>query len=319
MEQFQSLINRLSQQAMANAPVAELMATTELLYCELSQLAGTSQVNVNQSVAVWLPAGYSSVKAPAPKAVEPVIDSERQYSHEQAIAVAQETPARSHSVPVPPQVVATPVAVPELVMVEQAEEEKPAPEVKKTEAEKPLFFQLHLTDDIQEPELKAKAAPAPSPRIPEPEPKPEPKPEPSRKPFPQYPDAETLMKNIFPLSPSPVPAPSKEINQLVVDPALPLNEKLQEKKVELGEVLAAGPKINDLRKAITINDKYQMISMLFRNDEDMFERSLRTLNNFGSLPEARFWMQRELVVKLGWNEEDAMVQHFYKLVSRRFA
>lgn len=315
MEQFQSLINRLSQQAMANAPVAELMATTELLYCELSQLAGTSQVNVNQSVAVWLPAGYSSPKAPAAKAAEPVINFERQYSHEQAIAVVQEASARSHSVSAPPQVVATPVAVPELIMVEQAEEEKPAPEVKRPEPEKPLFFQLHLTDEVQEPKIKEKAAPVPSSRIPEPEPKPEP----SRKPFPQYPDAETLMKNIFPLSPPPVPAPSKEINQLVVDPAVPLNEKLQEKKVELGEVLAAGPKINDLRKAITINDKYQMISMLFRNDEDMFERSLRTLNNFGSLPEARFWMQRELVVKLGWNEEDAMVQHFYKLVSRRFA
>ena len=140
----------------------------------------------------------------------------------------------------------------------------------------------------------------------------------SVKPFPQYPDAATLMKKIFPVAPDPTPVP-REVNQLVEDPAVPLNEKLVQKKVELAEVLAVGPKITDLRKAISINDKYQMINTLFRGDEVMFERSIRTLYNFGSLPEARFWMQRELVVKMGWNEKEDTVKHFKQLVSRRFS
>jgi hypothetical protein len=140
------------------------------------------------------------------------------------------------------------------------------------------------------------------------------------KPFPGYPDIADVMKKVFPVAPSPLPA-KREVNELVADPAAAaLNEKLPARGKEVADVLAtSGGKITDIRKAISINEKYQMISSLFRGDEDMFERSVRTLNNFGSLPEARFWMQRELVVKMGWNDEDELVQSFYRLVSRRFS
>lgn len=325
MERVQSLINRLSVQLQAKASVAEMLATAELLRCELLRFADTVPVSVKESVAVWLPAGYSRAQQasvlPAgvntyagivkeEKPVEPVTEK---VAEKQA-PIAPQVPR----VPVPPpQIIAGTRPEPEPVnAIEQKQEETPKP--------KPLFFQLHLTDEEPEPVISARAAiqAEPTPKAPEPQPSsktPETQPvKEAVKPFPQYPDAATLMKNIFPLSAPPVP-PSKEINELVVDPAVALNERLQQKKVEIGDVLAAGPKITDLRKAISINDKYQMISSLFRNDEDMFERSIRTLNNFGSLPEARFWMQRELVVKLGWNDNDEMVQHFYKLVSRRFA
>jgi hypothetical protein len=192
-------------------------------------------------------------------------------------------------VPVPPQVVVA------------RESLKPAATVQ-DQPGTPVSFNFEAEEEMAVPVISKKPEPVVAP-----------------KPFPQYPDVASLMKNIFPAAPDPKPA-AKEVNELVVDPVMALNEKLQEKKIELAEVLAtAGPKIADIRKAISINEKYQMINTLFRNDEDMFERSVRTLNNFGSLPEARFWMQRELVVKLGWNEQDELVQHFYKLVSRRFS
>jgi hypothetical protein len=88
-----------------------------------------------------------------------------------------------------------------------------------------------------------------------------------------------------------------------------------------GKVLAdtfAGGKIQDIRKAIAINDRFRYIKSLFRGDESLFERSVKTINNFNILQEAQYWMQRELVIKLGWNEEDELVQHFYQLVARRF-
>jgi len=85
----------------------------------------------------------------------------------------------------------------------------------------------------------------------------------------------------------------------------------------LAETLG-GTKIGDLRKAISINDRFRFIHALFRNDEVAFERAVKTINNFSVLQEAQYWIQRELVIKLGWNEEDELVKQFYHLVSRRF-
>ncbi len=77
--------------------------------------------------------------------------------------------------------------------------------------------------------------------------------------------------------------------------------------------------IKDLRRGIGINDKFSFVSELFRGDEDMYERSIKTINSFHILPEAEYWMNRELKVKLGWNDNKELVQHFYQLVRRRFS
>ena len=37
------------------------------------------------------------------------------------------------------------------------------------------------------------------------------------------------------------------------------------------------------------------------------------------LPEAEYWMERELKVKLGWDENRDVTRHFYQLVKRRFS
>ena len=34
----------------------------------------------------------------------------------------------------------------------------------------------------------------------------------------------------------------------------------------------------------------------------MYERSIKTINNFRILPEAEYWMERELKIKLGWDD-----------------
>ena len=333
MERVQSLINKLVTQSQSQAPADELLKTTESLYAELRRYSSSETMTVRESVAVWLPSGYNTSKsvilpseaAPlrAARPTETATIVEEKTAGEKAFVETQAEEKNSAIVvekPAPaPQVHGVPMPPPQVKLTEPTHEqvEKPAAAYKQPSQ----FFNLRITDNeeefVDEKVIEKKPEPV---EVKTPQPVAPPKPDPVQaKPFPQYPDAASLMKNIFPLAPDPTP-PAKELNQLVVDPAaIALNEKLMEKKVELGEVLAAGPKITDLRKAITINDKYQMINSLFRSDEDMFERSIRTLNNFGSLPEAHFWMQRELVVKLGWNEKDEMVQHFYKLVSRRFS
>lgn len=97
-----------------------------------------------------------------------------------------------------------------------------------------------------------------------------------------------------------------------------LNDKLKQGKTELMEVLKEAP-VKDLRKAIGINDRFLFINELFRGDENMYERSIKTINNFNIYAEAEYWISRELKVKLGWDNNTTTVQHFDQLVKRRFS
>lgn len=110
----------------------------------------------------------------------------------------------------------------------------------------------------------------------------------------------------------------KELHEAIGSNKESLNDKLKEEKRELAHKLKDAP-IKDLRKGIGINDKFSFVSELFRGDEDMYERSIKTINSFHILPEAEYWMNRELKVKLGWNDSKELVQHFYQLVRRRFS
>lgn len=151
-------------------------------------------------------------------------------------------------------------------------------------------------------------------------------------------------KLVFELDPEPseevpeviaVTAPLHEMPTFTRQPErnataiMEVNEMVTAEKPSLNDVLEAGNKaelastlqqdsIKDLRKAISINDRYQFINHLFNGDETVYERSIKTINGFNILPEAQFWIRRELAVKLTWKDEDELVQQFYQLVSRRF-
>ncbi|HEY9362041.1 MAG TPA: hypothetical protein VIQ00_02175 [Chitinophagaceae bacterium] len=110
----------------------------------------------------------------------------------------------------------------------------------------------------------------------------------------------------------------KEINDSVSSPQPSLNDRLKQPKTELAETLKEAP-IRDLRKAIGINDRFVFISELFRGDEAMYERSIKTINSFNIYAEAEYWINRELKTKIGWDDSKKTVQHFYHLVKRRFS
>ncbi len=110
----------------------------------------------------------------------------------------------------------------------------------------------------------------------------------------------------------------KEVNDVTAAQPESLNDKLREGKTELFEVLKETP-VKDLRKAIGINDRYVFINELFRGDESMYERSIKTINSFNIYPEAEFWINRELKTKLGWDSKKESVKHFDQLVKRRFS
>jgi hypothetical protein len=109
-----------------------------------------------------------------------------------------------------------------------------------------------------------------------------------------------------------------EVNDLVLNDTQSINEILNEHKKEIVSNWVDTP-VKDLRKAIGINDKYLFIKELFNSDEAMYERSIKTINNFSVYPEAEQWIKRELFTKLCWLANNETVQVFDNMVRRRFA
>jgi hypothetical protein len=110
----------------------------------------------------------------------------------------------------------------------------------------------------------------------------------------------------------------RELNELIGNREASLNDKLKAEVIEVGHILTDSP-IRDLKKAIGVNDRYHFISELFRGDEIMYERSIKTINAFRIYAEAEYWIERELKVKLGWDESRETTRHFHQLVKRRFS
>ena len=110
----------------------------------------------------------------------------------------------------------------------------------------------------------------------------------------------------------------QEVNETVAANGESLNDKLKYSHKEVAHSLKDSP-IKDLRKGIGINDRYVFINELFRGDETMYERSIKTINGFNIFGEAEIWIKRELKLKLGWNDKTEAVTIFDQLVRRRFS
>lgn len=191
-----------------------------------------------------------------------------------------------------------------------------------------------------EPEPAPVAEPMPEPEVPMPEPAPVPTPRPEPEPIPhlveQKPWQTIFSKkeekaspwSLDPVSDVPTLAQHEkhekvvyELNDVMLDESkvASINDKLkQQSKNEMGSFLQEPP-IRDLKKAISINDRHRFIHELFRDDETMYERSIKTINGFNIFAEAEYWIQRELKVKLGWDTNLDLVKTFDQLVKRRFS
>ncbi len=111
----------------------------------------------------------------------------------------------------------------------------------------------------------------------------------------------------------------KEVNEAIPsNNAISLNEVLAKPQNEISDLLQETP-VKDLKKAIGVNDRFLYLNELFRGDEAMYERSIKTINAFDIYPEAEFWIRRELKLKLGWDEKYETVKKFDQLIRRRFA
>ena len=334
MERVQVLIDKLVQQRGAGESAAQLLYTVQLLQTELTQMQQQKETFSSRKVSVVMPANFAAqqqeviavqapptpVEKPAPIQVEQPAPPQKEI--ETFVPPVQKV-AEVERPPVVQETVSIPVSHQPYQPKLQPPVEEPSPQVEKEKTptpQKDLFgneaYTLRRPTQVQ-PEPKEEEEEIPQPIYFE-------KIEPVQQPAPARPPAEpqpfdalaetpTLLQHI----PPQVEAP-KEINQLIAQQHTSLNDRLKEEKIELAHKLKDTP-IKDLRKAIGINDRFEFVSELFRGDEAMYERSIKTINSFHILGEAEYWMNRELKVKLGWNDNKDTVQHFYGLVRRRFS
>lgn len=115
----------------------------------------------------------------------------------------------------------------------------------------------------------------------------------------------------------PLKDKQKELHEAFGEKQTSLNEKLKQAQIELSDTLQEVP-VKDLKKAVGLNDRFLYIKELFRGDEVMYERSIKTINSFAIYPEAEYWIKRELKLKLGWNDSNPVVKQFDQLIRRRF-
>lgn len=109
----------------------------------------------------------------------------------------------------------------------------------------------------------------------------------------------------------------KEVNAVVV-PDTSVNDRLRNEKPILAEAMQGGP-IKDLRKGISLNERYQLVRELFEGDEIRFDKTIRTINAFSILAEAQFWMEKEFYSKPGWPSQSPSAQLLDQLIKRRFS
>lgn len=205
-------------------------------------------------------------------------------------------------------------------------------EVVPVEAAHELYKPVPNPDPDPEPVVE----PVPEPENPLPEPAPVPTPKPEPEPIPHFVEQKPW-NSVFP--PQEEKASPWALDPVLEVPTLAhqqktvyelndaiasegavasLNDKLKQNKAEMSSVLQEAP-IRDLKKAISINDRHRFIHELFRDDETMYERSIKTINTFHIFAEAEYWIQRELKVKLGWDTSLELVKTFDQLVKRRFS
>ncbi len=87
---------------------------------------------------------------------------------------------------------------------------------------------------------------------------------------------------------------------------------------DLSEKLSESP-VNDLNRAMSINDRLLYMNELFGRDMESLNTALRTLNDFGTMSSARSFLI-DLAKRYQWTHEDRVdiAKNFIKLVRRRY-
>jgi hypothetical protein len=119
-------------------------------------------------------------------------------------------------------------------------------------------------------------------------------------------------------SPSPVIKEVEKINSPAGNPAVAAIFDIEETN-DLSGKLSARP-IADLTKSMGLNEKIFTVKELFGNENDVFAKTMDTLNGFKSFEEAKSYLVSNVADKYDWASDGKIkkAQTFIKLVKRRY-
>jgi hypothetical protein len=133
-------------------------------------------------------------------------------------------------------------------------------------------------------------------------PKPEPQPEPE-------------IKNERQTS---IPVPDKTLLKSENQGVSTLNDQFQHDETKTLAAKLGRTKINDLKTAIGLNQKFLFMNDLFEGENTQFNDAVSKLNAFSAREEAVHFMNTELAAKYHWKEEHPSVIAFKELIERRY-
>ena len=169
--------------------------------------------------------------------------------------------------------------------------------------------------------------------IPKQETKPDPKPEPVLEPKivkqevkptppPEFKPKEVKFEEP-PAESKPSPAPSSKVETSSAKPGLSkedFNELFDQKQAkELSEKLGEMP-INDLTKAMGLNEKIFTINELFGGDSKAFDVMIKTLNTFNNFDQAKAYLSENIANHYDWTDKEKKKKaiNLIKLIRRRY-
>ncbi len=181
---------------------------------------------------------------------------------------------------------------------------------------------IEIPDSLREPANAPKPDPTrrpnPQPRPepnPQPKPEPQPKPDPRPAPQPQRPEPQPEPKEPDPagLHTPPVPTPARK---QVPDKLKPLFAHKEAK--ELSEKLSERP-IQDLTKALAINDRLLYMNELFGHDLNALNDTLSRLNQLNNMQDAQSLLV-QMAERYHWEaeEKEETARDFIRFVRRKY-
>ena len=130
-----------------------------------------------------------------------------------------------------------------------------------------------------------------------------------------------------------IPTPARLLDTEAEAALMPLHEKLkagQPTAPALADTLRstagpaslaerAGPKVETLREAISINQRFSFINELFNGENMDYHAAIQHLDSLPTAEQARAHVSDDLAQRYDWNRKEEHVNKLLKLIERKFA
>jgi hypothetical protein len=113
-------------------------------------------------------------------------------------------------------------------------------------------------------------------------------------------------------------APVKDEEAEVITRNQKMSSQQGDKTTSKSEQLSIKP-INDIKLAITLNDKLLYVKDLFNGYNLAYSEAIEILNRFNTFEEAQRFLKTNYVTKNNWEGKQATADKFYALLKRRYA